>query len=194
MLSIIKSYQSETGSQRSPSCCTSGCLFTKRSFVFDLQLPCLFTFTRNALVLLTGWFGGPSKPTKWIKKKPVSWFGWFWTPAERWKETAPWKRKFKFSVKSISASSPASVLNLKMGILKVRVRQPKFFFIFLNLVYQNEKIEGEWTDLPQRNIPPPHRMIWNQKYFDSAPKPKIPKFQLPLILVGCVLCQVFFFF
>ena len=69
MLSIIKTYQSETASQHSPSqnspsCCTPGCLFTKRSL--------LFTFTQNALALLTGWFEGPSKPTKLIKEKSVS--------------------------------------------------------------------------------------------------------------------------
>ena len=37
-----------------------------------LLLSCLFTLTQKALTLLTGWFGGPSKPTKLIKKKAVS--------------------------------------------------------------------------------------------------------------------------
>ena len=63
MLSNIKAYQSETASQRSPSQnCPSCC-----------ARDCFFTFTQNALALLTGCFGGPSKPTKWIKMKAVSW-------------------------------------------------------------------------------------------------------------------------
>ena len=33
MLPKIEVYQSETASQRSPSCCTPGCLFTQRSLL-----------------------------------------------------------------------------------------------------------------------------------------------------------------
>ena len=110
------------------------------------------------LWLLTGWFGEPSKPTKWIKQKAVSWgwwfHGWFWVPTEGWTETSPWKRKFRFSVKTISTWSLASVLNPKMWILNMRVPQAKIFLNFWNLSFQNEKMDGKWTGLPPRNNPP----------------------------------------
>ena len=69
ILSNIKAYQSETVSQHSPcqnspSCCTLACLFAKGSLLILTSSCCLFTFTQNALALLTRWFGGSSKPTK----------------------------------------------------------------------------------------------------------------------------------
>ena len=74
MLSDIKAYQSEIAGQRPPSknypsCCTRVVCLQRIIFDFDQQLPCLYTFRQNALSLMTGWFGGPSKFTKWIKKK-----------------------------------------------------------------------------------------------------------------------------
>ena len=60
----------------------------------------MFVYICTKCSVLTGWFGGPSKLTKWIKNKAVHWFGWFRWPTEGWKETAPWNRKFKFSLHS----------------------------------------------------------------------------------------------
>ena len=50
-------------------------------------------------------------------------------------------------LKSISTWSPASVLNLKMWILKMRGATGKTFLNFCNPVFQNEKMERQWTDL-----------------------------------------------
>ena len=77
MLCNIKAYQSErrsqhSPSQNSPSYCTPGRLFTNGSFSIRL-VAYLFTFTQNALALLTGWFRRPSTCNKWIKKKAASW-------------------------------------------------------------------------------------------------------------------------
>ena len=79
MLSNIKTYHSEAPSQHSPSqnsplCCTPGCLFTKGSLLIltSSYHACLHSH-KILMALLTKWFGGPPKPTKWIKKKAVSW-------------------------------------------------------------------------------------------------------------------------
>ena len=76
ILSSIKAYQSVTASQHSPSqnspsYCTLDCLFTKRSLLI-LTNSCMFVYTHTKCSGFTGRFGGPSKPTKWIKKKAVS--------------------------------------------------------------------------------------------------------------------------
>ena len=73
MLSNIKAYQLETASQcsssqNSPLRCTRATYLLKDHFRFLPELPCLLTFTRNALFLLTEWFGGSFKPNKWINK------------------------------------------------------------------------------------------------------------------------------
>ena len=69
-------------------------------------------------------------------------------------------------LKSKSTWSPASVLNLKMWIR---------FLNFWNLTFQNEKMDGKWTDSPLRNTTP-----LKSKNFDLPQKYKKPKFQLPL--------------
>ena len=45
---------------------------------------------------------GPLNPTNRLKRKQFHGFGWFWVLTEGWKETAPWKRKSRISLKSIS--------------------------------------------------------------------------------------------
>ena len=87
-MSNIKAYQSETVSLSSPSqisssCCTRDVCLQKDHFRFWPETCYLFTFTQHALAaLLTGWFRGPSNPTKWIKKKSDSWF--WWILSARW--------------------------------------------------------------------------------------------------------------
>ena len=76
MLSNIKAHQSETASQHSPSrnsplCCTPGCLFTLLILTSSWHF-CLHS-NKILWLLLTGWLGGPSKSTKWIKQKADSW-------------------------------------------------------------------------------------------------------------------------
>ena len=77
MLANIKAYQSETAVSallhKTLLRVVTGRSFTKGSLSVLTSSCCLFKFTQNALVLLTGWFGGPSNPTKWIKNKEVSW-------------------------------------------------------------------------------------------------------------------------
>ena len=77
----------------------TGRLFTKGSFLI-LTSSCLILYIHTKCSgFTTGWFGGFSEPTKWIKRKQLCGFGWFWVPTEMWKETAPWTRKLGFSVK-----------------------------------------------------------------------------------------------
>ena len=75
MLSNIKAYQSKTASlsQNSISCCAPGCLLTKTSLLILTSCCHVCLHSQDALALLTGWFGGPSKPFKRIKKRAVSW-------------------------------------------------------------------------------------------------------------------------
>ena len=111
---------------------------------------------------LTGWFERTSKPTKWIKKKLFHGFGWFWGPTDGWKETSPWTRKprkFRFSVIVNIYLKPCIHLkseNVKMWILKMKALQAKIFK-FLKSCISKWKNGGEWTDLPLRNIPHPHK-------------------------------------
>ena len=65
--SNIKAHQLETASQRfssqnSPLRCTRLTYLQKDHFRFLPELPCLLTFTRNALSLLSG-LEGPLNPT-----------------------------------------------------------------------------------------------------------------------------------
>ena len=88
-------------------------------------------------------------------------------------------------LKSVSTWSPASVVNLKMSILEIKVPQAKFFEIFKSSI--SKWVNGlNEPDSPNEIYPPPP---WNQKYFDPPPPPqkkdpKIPKFQIPLTLAG----------
>ena len=145
-----------SSSQNSPLCCTPGCLFTNGFFQFWLIAACLSILTQNDLAILTGWFRGPSKRTNWIKKKQFHGFDYFWVPSERWKETGPWKRKFRFSVKVNIYLKPCMHPKSKNVNIENKGGASKHFWNF-EIPFQNGKMDVEWTDLPQRNIPPPHR-------------------------------------
>ena len=104
MLSNIKGYQSETASQRSPSqnspsCCALVCLFSKGSLLI-LTSSC-HVFLHSHKMLWLYWLNGlegPLNPPNGQKRKKFYAFGWFLVPAEGWKETTPWKRKFSVKV------------------------------------------------------------------------------------------------
>ena len=69
-------------------------------------------------------------------------------------------------LKSVSTWSPASVVNLKMWILEIKVPQAKFFEIFKSSI--SKWVNGlNEPDSPNEIYPPP----WNQKYFDPPPPP-----------------------
>ena len=75
-MSNIQDYQLEAASQRSPSqnsplCCTQVIYLQKDHLRFSLVAAIFLYIHKNATTLLTGWFGGSSKPTIWIKKKAV---------------------------------------------------------------------------------------------------------------------------
>ena len=151
-------------SQNSPPFCyTLGCLFRKVPlFILTSSCHiCLHLHIQNALTLLTGWFGEPSKPngSKW---KQFHGFGWFWVPTEEWNETASWKRKTRFKAKVNIYLKPCICLKSDN-----EGAAGKNFLNFWNLAFQNEKIDGKWTDLPMQNIPPviEQHPLWNQKYF-----------------------------
>ena len=108
ILSNIKVYQSETVSQHSPcqnspSCCTLACLFAKGSLLI-LTSSCYVCLHLHKML----WFywldglEGPLNPPNRLKRKQFHGFGWFWVLTEGWKETVPWKRKSRISLKSIS--------------------------------------------------------------------------------------------
>ena len=108
ILSNIKAYQSETVSQHSPcqnspSCCTLACLFAKWSLLI-LTSSCYVCLHLHKML----WFywldglEGPLNPPNRLKRKQFHGFGWFWVLTEGWKETVPWKRKSRISLKSIS--------------------------------------------------------------------------------------------
>ena len=178
MLSNIKAYQSETATQRcssqnSPLCCTTDCLFTKGSLlILTTNCHVFFTFTQNALILRTGW------PTKWIKKQ-IHGFGWFLVSTERWKETAPWKRKFRFSVKANIYLKPCICLKSENMNTENEGTTSEYFWNFWNLAFQNEKMDGEWTDLNIRNITSPHIGYPPPEIENILTSTKNPKFQLP---------------
>ena len=94
--------------------------------------------------------------------------------SEGWKETAPWKTKFRFTVKVIKA------LNLKMWILKTRTAQANFFWIFEILHFKMRKCKQNELTSPYEIYSPPLK----SKIFWPNQKPKIPKFQLPPNLAG----------
>ena len=61
------------------------------------------------------------------KRKHFHGFHWYWVPTKGWKETCFLKKKLDSVLKLRSTGSPASVLNLKMWILKMRGPQAKNF-------------------------------------------------------------------
>ena len=114
-----------------------------------------------------------------MDEKQIHGFGWFLVSTERWKETVPWKRKFRFGVKSNIYLKPCICLKSE----NMNIENEGAIWNFWNLAFQNEKIDGEWTDLHIRNITfPPHRTSspWNRKYFNLHKKPKIPAPSLTL--------------
>ena len=75
----------------------------------------MFTFIRNALALLIGWFVGPSKPVKQKKKTAVSLdLVGFECPLMGEKKLLYGKENLDSVLESISAGSSAPVLNLKL--------------------------------------------------------------------------------
>ena len=100
---------------------------------------------------MTGWFRRSSKPTKWIKKKAFHGFGFCW----RWKETAPWTRKYLLCIYLESEN-----VNIENDL---RIEN---YSTFLNLAFQKGERDREWTELPEKNKSP----LWNQKYFELLQK------------------------
>ena len=114
------------------------------------------------MALLTGWFGRPSKPTKWIKKKTLScvWLVLRVGPLKDEKKLLLEKENLDSLLKSVSTWSPVSALNLKMCILKMRIPQAKMFWVFEILHLKISKwTENELTypyeiqTLPHRGTP-----------------------------------------
>ena len=155
MLSNIKAYQSETASQcfpsqNSPSCYTPGCLFTKRSLLILTSSchVCLHSHDMLWFYWLDG-LGGPLKPPK--------------------------KENLDSVLKSVSTWSPASVVNLKMWILEIKVPQAKFFEIFKSSI--SKWVNGlNEPDSPNEIYPPPLETK-NILTHPHAPQKKTPKFQ-----------------
>ena len=172
MLSNIKMYQSETASQRFLSqnphlCCTLGCLFIKGSLLI-LTSSCHVCLHPHKTLWLY-WLGG-LEGSKWIKNEEFYGFGLLLLE----------KENLDSVLKSISTWNPASALNLKMWILKMKAAPAKLLN-FWNLAFQKDKMDGEWTDLTLRNRTclighPPAPCPLNQKWI----APQNPKFQLPL--------------
>ena len=67
---------------------------------------------------------------------------------EGWKETAPWKRKFRFSVKVNIYLKLCICLKSENVNIENEDATGKKILNFLNLAFQNEKMDEEWTDLP----------------------------------------------
>ena len=136
----------------------------------------LFTFTQNALALLTGWFGWSSKSTKWRKKSSFMGLIHFECPLRGEKQLLLEQEHLDSVLTSISTWSSASILNLIMWILKMNVPKTKTFVSLKSFSFQNGKMDRKLIKFPLRKIPP-----WNQKFFDL---PQNPKIQLQLSLAG----------
>ena len=72
-------------------------------------------------------------------------------PTKGWKETAPWKRKFRFSVKVNIYLKPCICLISENVNIENEGAAGKIFLNFWNLALQNEKMDREWTDLSLRD-------------------------------------------
>ena len=78
-------------------------------------------------------------------------------------------------LKSVSTWSPASVVNLKMWILEIKVPQAKFFEIFKSSI--SKWVNGlNEPDSPNEIYPPPLETK-NILTHPHPPKKKTPKFQ-----------------
>ena len=88
---------------------------------------------------------------------PLNWFHgfyWFLVSTKGYKETAPWKRKFRFSVKLSICLKPCVCLKSEIVNIENEDATGKKVLNFSYLAFQNEKMDWEWTDLPLWNIPP----------------------------------------
>ena len=102
-------------------------------------------------------------------------FGWFWCPLRGERKLLLEQENLDSVLKSISTWSPASILNLKMWILKMRAPQEKNFWIVEILHFKMGKRRRMNWPFPKKYTPPIGQPPWNQKYFDLRQKPKIPK-------------------
>ena len=120
------------------------------------------------------------------KRKQFHGFGWFLLPTEGWKETAPWKRKFRFSVKVNIYLRPCICLKSENKNIENEGAANKIFWIFEILHFkmrkwmQNELTSPDEIYLPLIGQPPP----WNQKYFDLRWKTQNSNSLSILTLVG----------
>ena len=79
-------------------------------------------------------------------------------------------------LKSVSTWSPASVVNLKMWILEIKVPQAKFFEIFKSSI--SKWVNGlNEPDSPNEIYPPPPLETKNILTHPHPPQKKTPKFQ-----------------
>ena len=176
----------------------TGRLFTKWSFSI-LTSSCLILYIHTKCSgFTTGWFGGFSKPTKWIKRKQLCGFGWFWVPTDMWKETAPWTRKLGFSVKVNIYLKPFIHFTSENMNIENEDAAGRNFWIFEILHFKIRKWM-EWHHYKKCIPTPPSQRTkqkentthpWNNKYFDLPQKPKIPKFRWN-ISKNC-LCSIIF--
>ena len=70
----------------------------------------MFTFTQNALALLTRWFGGPSECTKSLKKKAVSGLVGFECPLRGERKLLLQQENLDSVLKSLSTLKPCMYL------------------------------------------------------------------------------------
>ena len=176
----------------------TGHLFTKGSFLI-LTSSCLILYIHTKCSgFTTGWFGGFSEPTKWIKRKQLCGFGWFWVPTDMWKETAPWTRKLGFSVKVNIYLKPFIHFTSENMNTENEDAAGRNFWIFEILHFKIRKWM-EWHHHKKCILTPPSQRTkqkentthpWNNKYFDLPQKPKIPKFRWN-ISKNC-LCSIIF--
>ena len=136
----------------------------KYHFLFWL-VAAIFVYIYTDKMLWLYWLDGlegPLNPPNGSKWKQFHGFGWFWVPTEEWNENASWKRKTRFKAKVNIYLKPCICLKSDN-----EGAADKNFLNFWNLAFQNEKIDGKWTDLPIQNIPPviEKHPLWNQKYF-----------------------------
>ena len=143
-MSSRKAYESDS---------ESTLFFSKLSFVLYTRLfvhKWIFSILTNSCMFIhinTKWSGytdwvvsRPSKRTNWIKKQ-FHGFGYFWVPSERWKETAPWKRKFRFSVKVNIYLKPCMHPKSKNVNIENKGAAGKNFWTFEILHFKM----GKWT-------------------------------------------------
>ena len=88
------------------------------------------------------------------------------------------QKNLDLALNSISTWSPASILNLKMWILKIRALQTNNFEFLKSWAFQNETMDRKWTDLTLRNKTP--TLLFLPEIKNILTSTQSPKFQLPL--------------